>query len=65
MSDSLSELMEVLRAARTVLREADVVPWMARENPLLNDKKPIDMVRDGEAYKVLALIEGLADGVVL
>lgn len=39
--------------------------WMRARNRMLGDERPVDLIRDGQAERVLALIEALATGAVL
>lgn len=64
MSDLNADYERVREALAEVYRDEGIVIWMAAPNPLLKGEVPTDLIARGEADKVLAVIAGLAEGVV-
>lgn len=61
----LIELAYVADAVTAVLPREKANLWMFTPNRLLSHDTPADRVRDGQYRDVLALVEALADGVVV
>jgi len=63
--ERLLELVYVGEQLANVLGPEDANVWIFSPNPLLNHDKPADRIREGDFRSVLALIEALADGIVV
>lgn len=61
----LFELAYVAERLSRVLKPDHANAWMFSRNPLLAGEAPATLIERGEFEKVLALIEALADGVVV
>ncbi len=61
----LIELAYVAEAVGHVMKRADANLWLFSPNRLLHHESPADRIRSGEFRTVIALIEALADGVVV
>lgn len=59
----MTDLERVKEALAEVYRPGGIEVWLASRNRLLEDARPIDLIRQGEAERVLAVIEGLAEGI--
>ena len=59
----LEDLSLVFQRMDTVFRPGSGSGWLQRPNPLLDGRRPIDLIRGGETVKVIALLDSLADGV--
>lgn len=59
----LLELVAVGNALTGVIRPEDTNLWIFTPTPLLDYEKPADLIARGEWRRVIAVIEGLADGV--
>ena len=58
--DELRELLRLL--AVTFPRPADALEWLHREVPLLEQRRPIDLIRRGEVRPVVAVLAGAYAG---
>lgn len=61
----LIELAYVADAVTQVMPRENANSWMFTPNRALNHDTPADRVRNGQYRDVLALVEALADGVVM
>lgn len=61
----LLELRYVADAVAEVIRPEDVNLWMFEPNKLLDGDTPAERIRKGQYKDVLAVIEALAEGVVV
>lgn len=61
----LLELVAVANALTGVFTSEGANLWLFTPNPLLDYDKPADRIKSGNCKSVLALIEALADGVVV
>jgi len=61
--DRLLELSAVVNELSKVVRAEAAEAWLFAPNPLLDFERPLDLVQQGDYRKVIAAIEGLADGV--
>lgn len=57
-------LAEIVKALRSVYRAEGTDIWLTAQNPLLDNQRPWDLIVAGEGDRVLAIIEGMADGVI-
>ena len=57
--ERLMELLSVVERTRGVIPEDYVSPWMRKPVRLLDDQKPIELIRAGEYLRVLGVIAGL------
>lgn len=65
MNEQTPDRQRVLDACAQVYRPEGVVIWMRSPNQLLGNESPDALIERGETDRVLALIEGLAEGVIL
>lgn len=65
MAEQTPNRREVLDACAGVILPRYIETWMRSKNSLLGGESPDDLIERGEADKVLALLEGLAEGMVL
>lgn len=61
----LLELRYVADAVSEVIRPEDINLWMFEPNKLLDGDTPADRIREGRYKEVLAVIDALAEGVVI
>jgi transcriptional regulator with XRE-family HTH domain len=61
----LIELAYVADAVAQVMQRSDANLWLMSPNRLLGHDSPADRIHDGDYRSVLALLEALADGVVV
>lgn len=61
----LLELRYVADAVSEVIRPDDVNLWIFEPNKLLDGDSPAERIRNGQYKDVLAVIEALAEGVVV
>lgn len=61
--DRLLQLAAVTQQLSKVMTQEAAAAWLYEPNPLLNNSRPIDLVRQGRAAEVLDLIDAIADGV--
>jgi transcriptional regulator with XRE-family HTH domain len=61
----LLELVYVGDQLAKVLQPEDANLWIFSRNQLLHGESPAERIREGDFQSVLALIDALADGVVL
>jgi putative toxin-antitoxin system antitoxin component (TIGR02293 family) len=61
--ERLLELIAVLEQLSGVLRPGPAHDWLFTPNPLLDNHKPVDLLRGGEYRRVLGAIDALAEGV--
>lgn len=61
----LIELAYVAEAVGEVMRPTDANLWLMSPNRLLNHDSPADRIRTGDYRSVLAVLEALADGIVV
>lgn len=61
----LIELAYVADAVGEVMQPQDANLWLMSPNKLLGHDSPADKIRSGDYRSVLALIEALADGIVV
>lgn len=59
------ELAYVAAAVAEVLPPEDVDVWMFTPSRALDHETPADRIRNGDFRSVLALIDSMADGVVM
>lgn len=57
------ELLAVLERLSGVLQAQAAHDWLFTPNQMLDDYKPVDLLRDGEYRRVLGAIDALAEGV--
>jgi uncharacterized protein (DUF2384 family) len=62
-SKSSVEPIMVLEQAATVLKPVAAHAWLFTPNTLVDDHRPVDLVRQGEHRRVLGTIDALAEGV--
>ena len=46
-----------------VIREEDIEQWLRQPNRMLESETPMHLIENGNADKVLSLIDALAEGV--
>lgn len=63
--DRLLELSYVAELAAEVIRPEDVNLWIFSPNRLLEGDSPADRIRAGQYRDVLAVLDALAEGVVV
>jgi transcriptional regulator with XRE-family HTH domain len=61
----LIELAYVAEAVAGVLKRSEANLWMLTPNRLLDHDSPAERIHEGDFRSVLALVEALADGVVV
>lgn len=61
----LLELRYVADAVAEVIRPEDVNLWMFEPNKLLDGDTPAERIRRGQYKDVLAVVEALAEGVII
>lgn len=59
-----ADVVRVREALAEVYTPDGIEVWLVGRNQLLGGARPIDLIHQGETEKVLAVIAGLADGVV-
>jgi putative toxin-antitoxin system antitoxin component (TIGR02293 family) len=57
------ELLAVLDRLSKVLKAHAAHDWLFSPNPLLDDYKPVDLLRQGEYRRVLGAIDAMAESV--
>jgi len=61
--ERLLELFAVMERLQQVVRPSAAHDWMHTPNRTLDNEKPVDLLRRGEARRVLAVIDALGEGV--
>lgn len=61
--DRLLDLAAVAQRLGKVMRPEAATAWLFTPNPLLDDERPADLIRQGRYQRVLDAIEAIADGV--
>lgn len=60
--ERLLELIAVIEQLSGVLRPEPAHDWLFTPNPLLDNHKPVDLLRDGQYRQVLGAVDALAEG---
>lgn len=58
----MNEREQIEAVLATVYKPEGVKLWMEGRHKLLDNERPVDLLKAGEAERVLAVAEGLADG---
>ncbi len=61
--DRLLDLKLVVDQVRSVLREEPARRWLRSPNPELDWRKPLELIAEGDRYRVEAAILAIAEGV--
>lgn len=61
--ERLLELIAVLEQLSGVLQAAAAHDWLFTPNPMLDHRKPVELLRSGDYRRVLGAIDALAEGV--
>ncbi len=61
----IANLAYIARRLADVYQLAETRLWLNARHPLLENQRPIDLIRNGDPEPVLALIEQLDSGVYL
>lgn len=59
----LLEVLATLESLSDVLQPQAAHDWLFSPNPLIEHKKPIELLADGKWREVLGLVEALAEGI--
>lgn len=60
--ERLLELIAVIEQLSGVLRPEAAHDWLFTPNSLLDNHKPVDLLRDGQYRQVLGAVDALAEG---
>jgi len=63
--ERLLELLAVLERLSQVLRPQAAHDWLYTPNPMLDNFRPVDLLRAGDSRSILGAIDALAEGVVI
>lgn len=61
--DRVVELKAVVDLVRFVFRDEPARLWLRRPNPLLDWRKPLELIAEGEYRSVIASVLAIAEGV--
>jgi putative toxin-antitoxin system antitoxin component (TIGR02293 family) len=61
--ERLLELIAILERLSGVLRPEPAHDWLFTPNPMLDNYRPVDLLREGKVRPVLGAIDALAEGV--